>query len=127
MARQVPKLASSVVCKAGVLCISVMHALSWLRQAKAASLLMLCPSSSQATGFSMAQRVARMTFSVPPCRICFGWVQPFLSAAQDAQEFAVKLAGATADQDKARRLEGETRDLQAAHVHIEQVRAGTDP
>ena len=67
-----------------------------------------------------------MTFSVPPCTIGFGWVQPFFSAVQEAQEFAVKLAGATADQDKARRLEGEARDLQAAHVHIEQVGAGSD-
>ena len=67
-----------------------------------------------------------MTSSVPPRRFCFGWVQPFGFAVQEAQEFAVKLAGATADQDKARRLEGETRDLQAAHVHIEQVRAGSE-
>ena len=67
-----------------------------------------------------------MTFSVPSCRVCFGGVQPFFTAVQEAQEFAVKLAGATADQDKARRLEGETRDLQAAHVHIEQVGAGSE-
>ena len=36
MARQVPKLASNVVCWAGVLCTSVLHALPWLREASVA-------------------------------------------------------------------------------------------
>ena len=87
---------------------------------------MLCPLLSQPPGQWYGPEGGQDDLQYSAMQKLLWLGSALLFYVQEAQEFAVKLAGATADQDKARRLEGETRDLQAAHVHIEQVEAGAE-